>query len=79
MLHLSTEFCLEFSEDETRDNHNLYEDLRCAKESTAYLKLIHRFGTIAFSTIYIIYLFYLLIIQRGNYVSYCAASGRSVS
>src|ERR1041385_4507430 len=68
MLHLPTEFCLEFSEDETRDNQNLYEDLRCAKESSDYLKVIDRFGTIAFFTIYTIY---LLIIQ-GETMSHTA-------
>ena len=61
MLHLSTEFYFEFSEDATRTT-KIYTRTS-AKESTDYLKLIHRFGTMAHSTIYIIY---LLIIQGGT-------------
>ena len=60
MLHLSTEFYLEFSEDGTRTSRIYTRTNASAKESTDHLKLISRFGTIALSTIYIIY---LLIIQ----------------
>jgi len=63
MLHLSTEFYFEFSEDATRTTKIYTRTNASAKESTDYLKLIHRFGTIALFTIYIIY---LLIIQGGN-------------